>query len=263
MRNADFPFSRVVLPLIATALLIVIWHYSAVLFDVPAYLIPGPLDVAMALKAGLIDGTLWPHIWATLSAFVLGYLTGCAAAFVSAAIISESSLLEKALYPIIVAFQAVPKVALAPVIIVWFGFGIESKVVLVALICFFPAFLNTLLGLNSYSRNLGDLYRVFGANRLQIFMSVKLPAAAPVIFAGLEISVVLALLGVVMSELVASRAGLGHVIQSSGMDFNISMMFACVIVLAVMGVLASQVVVLVRRWVVFWERLGRGRYTRG
>jgi NitT/TauT family transport system permease protein len=245
---------RILLPVLSTVILIVVWNYATQWFDVPSYLIPSPWSVLLALKSGLVDGVLWPHIWATTKALVLGYLLGCAAALVTAAVIAESRILEEATYPLIVAFQSVPKVALAPVLIVWFGFELESKVVMVALICFFPAFLNALIGLKSFDPNLVDLYRAFGASRLQIFLSVKVPSATGAIFAGLEISIVLALLGVVVSELVAARLGLGHVIAASGVDFNVAMMFACVVILSAMGVIASQIILAIHRRVAFWER---------
>lgn len=245
---------RIGLPVLTTAILIAVWNYATKWFDVPEYLIPSPWSVMLALKSGLIDGVLWPDIWATTKALVLGYVLGCVCALASAAVISESKLLEEATYPLIVAFQAVPKLALAPVLIVWFGFEIESKVVMVALICFFPTFLNALTGLRSFDPNLVDLYRAFGANRLQIFLSVKVPSATNAVFAGLEISIVLALLGVVVSELVAARAGLGHVIAASGVNFNVAMMFACVVILSAMGVIGSQIIVFAHRRVAFWER---------
>jgi NitT/TauT family transport system permease protein len=248
---------RILLPLAATAAFIALWQVSTQWLGVPSYLIPSPYSVMMALRVGLIQGTLWPHIWATFSALSLGYVVGCAGALALAALMSEIPVIEQAFYPLIVAFQAVPKVAMAPVIIVWLGFGIESKVAMVALICFFPCFLNALLGLKSHNQNLVDLYRAFGANRGQIFCSVKLPSAAAAIFAGIEISVVLALLGVVMSELVASRAGLGHVIAAAGADFNVAMMFACIVILSVIGVIAAFLIATLRRKLVFWEGAGR------
>jgi NitT/TauT family transport system permease protein len=245
---------KVTLPVLTTLLLILGWQAAVDWLDIPSYLIPSPRAVLLSLDAGLIGGALWPHIWATTVALLLGYGTGCASALVFAALISESRLLELATYPLVVAFQAVPKVALAPILVVWFGFELESKVVMVALICFFPCFLNALVGFKSCSPDLIDLYRVFGASRAQIFFRVKLPSALGPIFAGLEISIVLALLGVVVSELVASRLGLGHVIGASGADFNVALMFACVIVLSVMGVLASAAIRLVHRRVAFWDR---------
>lgn len=241
-------------PLAVTALLIAAWHFSVVWFDVPAYLVPLPEAVLRALNTGLLGGLLWPDIWATLSALLFGYVTGCALALALATLVSESRMLERAFYPIIVAIQSVPKVALAPLITVWFGFELESKVVMVALICFFPTFVNTVIGLKSCNPNLVDLYRAFGASRMQILVGVKWPSALATVFAGLEISVVLALLGAVVAEFISSRAGLGHRIQASTVDLNVAVMFACVIILAVMGVVLTHLVRLVRRRVAFWER---------
>jgi NitT/TauT family transport system permease protein len=173
---------------------------------------------------------------------------------VLATAVSEYILVERAFYPLIVAFQSMPKVALAPIIIVWFGFEIESKIVMVALICFFPCFVNAVVGLKSCNPNLIDLYRAFGASRLQILFSVKWPSALSAVFAGLEISIVLALLGAVVAELVASRRGLGHVIEASTVDFNVAMMFACVIILAAIGVIGTQIITWLRRRIAFWDR---------
>jgi NitT/TauT family transport system permease protein len=248
---------RILPPLAVTALFIAAWHFGVAWFDVPAYLLPSPWAVLVALKAGLVDGVLWPHIWATVSALLLGYLVGCALALALATLVAEFTLVERAFYPLIVALQSVPKVALAPLIIVWFGFELESKVVMVALICFFPCFVNAVIGLKGCNPNLLDLYRAFGASRLQILFKVKWPSALTSIFAGLEISIVMALLGTVVAEFVSSREGLGHTIQASTVDLNVAMMFACVVILAAIGVTSTQLIALVRRKVAFWETQGR------
>jgi NitT/TauT family transport system permease protein len=252
----DRRIASILLPLVTVAILLIVWQYATVWFDVPAYLVPTPLAVLGALRHGLIDGVLWPDVWATTIAVVIGYVAGCASALVLAALVSESWILDRAIYPLVIAFQSVPKVALAPLIIVWFGFDLGSKVVMIALICFFPCFVNAVVGLRSYNPNLVDLYRGFSASRRQIFFAVKLPSAAGAIFAGLEISIVLALLGAVVAELVASRRGLGHVIESSAVDFNVAMMFACVVILSVIGVIGSQIVTTLHRRIAFWERRG-------
>ncbi len=244
---------NILLPLGVTALFIAAWHYSIIYFKVPNYLVPTPWAVLLSLKQGLIGGVLWPDIWATTSALVLGYVAGCSMALVLATLVSEFQLLNRAIYPLVVAFQSVPKVALAPLIIVWFGFELQSKVVMVALICFFPCFVNAVVGFRSCNPNLIDLYRAFGASRMQILFSVKWPSALSTIFAGLEISIVLALLGAVVAELVASRRGLGHVIEASTVDFNVAMIFACVIVLAAIGVISTQLIMWLRRRIAFWD----------
>jgi NitT/TauT family transport system permease protein len=243
----------VLIPSVTALLFLVVWQVGVGLLTVPSYLIPTPLAVLSMLYTGLFNGFLWPHIGATVSAILLGYAVGCVLAFIAAAAVSEFSLLERAFYPLIVAFQSVPKVALAPVIVVWFGFDLASKVVLIALICFFPCFVNTVVGLKSCPTDLIDLYRAFGANRAQIFWSIKVPSALTSIFAGLEISVVLALLGAVVAEFVSSRNGLGHVIQAASADFNVALMFASIVILSLIGVLSSQFIAGIRRRVAFWE----------
>jgi NitT/TauT family transport system permease protein len=180
-------------------------------------------------------------------------MAGCAAALCAAAIFSEFTLVEWMFYPLVAGIQSIPKVALAPILMVWFGFEIESKIILIGLICFFPTFVNAFAGFRSSNPNLIDLYRAFGAGRWQIFFAVKLPSAAGQIFAGLEISVVLALIGAVFAELLASRRGLGHVIAASAANFNVSMMFACAVLLALIGVGLTQIIGQARRRLAFWE----------
>lgn len=251
MRNRRI--ADVLLPAATAVLFLVVWQVGVRYLSVPSYLIPTPTAVVAMLWQGLAGGTLWPDIGATVGAIAIGYAVGCALAFVCAALVSEFALLDRAFYPLIVAFQSVPKVALAPVIVVWFGFDLASKVVLIALICFFPSFVNTVIGLKSCPPDLVDLYRAFGAHRGQIFWSIKLPSATTSIFAGLEISVVLALLGAVVAEFVSSRRGLGHVIQAASADFNVALMFASIVVLSVIGVASSQLIGMVRRRVAFWD----------
>lgn len=243
--------------LAAFAFLVVVWQYGTIHFDVPSYLIPKPSDIGQSLYKGLVGGMLWPHVWATMKGMFGGFLIGAPLGLLAAALLSEYRIAERAFYPLLVAFQSIPKVALAPVVIVWFGFGLESKVVLVALMCFFPSFINGFSGLRSFNRDLADMFRVFGASRLKIFRRVKLPAALPHMFAGFQISMVLAVLGTVLSEMIAAQRGLGHVIQSSSVNFDMPMMFACTVVLAVIGVSTTRLLMLAQARIVFWERGSR------
>jgi NitT/TauT family transport system permease protein len=250
--------AKVVLPFAAVFGLVLVWHFGVLLSEAPAYLVPTPVQVLAELNAGLVrDGTLWPHIWTTLVEIVSGYVFGCFIGLLFAALISESVVLEWAFYPLISGIQSIPKVALAPILMVWFGFEMESKIILVGLVCFFPTFVNAFAGFRGASGDLIDLYRAFGASRWRIFWSVKMPSAAGAIFSGLEISIVLALIGAVVAELLSSRSGLGHVIAASGANFNVAMMFACSLILACIGMLLTQIVRQARRRLAFWEgRIG-------
>lgn len=232
---------------------LILWDASIRIFKVPPYLVPSPMSVGAALIDGLFNGTFYPHIAATLYAVVVGYFLGCFLAIFIGALLAEVPIIERALMPYIVALQSTPKVALAPLIIVWFGFGIASKIVLVALICFFPVFVNTLVGIRSVNPDIVNLYRAFSATRWNILLNVKIPAAASSVFAGLQISVAMALIGAVVGEFIASKAGLGNLLQASSMTMDIATMFAVVIVLAAIGVAGNELLRYVHRKVVFWE----------
>jgi len=213
-----------------------------------------PWAVAKALWFGYAEGgALWPHFFETGMETLLGFLLGSAIALIVGAAVAEFRTLERFIYPYVVALQSMPKVALAPLLIVWCGFGLLSKVVLVALICFFPMFVNVVAGLHSSRAELIDLYTAFSASRWQVFLDVKLPSALPSIFAGLQISLVLALLGAVVGEFVASQKGLGSLIQAASLNFDVPVMFACMVTLAVMGATASALMRALQRHFLFWE----------
>lgn len=243
------------LPMGAIIILLIIWDRAVVLLEVPTYLLPRPKDVATALWNGyVLEQTYWKHLRTTLYEVVVGYGVGCTIALTAGAIVAESRWIERTLMPVIVAIQSIPKVALAPLLIVWFGFGVASKMVLVALICFFPVFINSFYGLRSANPDLLRLYRAFGAPRLHVFFHVKLPSAAGSIFAGLQIGVVLALIGAIVGEFVSAKEGLGYLIQSSTLSFDVATMFAAVVSLSAVGITASSIVRFIQAKVVFWEQ---------
>jgi NitT/TauT family transport system permease protein len=140
--------------------LIAAWYFYVVHFHVPSYLLPRPDVVLMSAVQAFTEGYIWPHLWFTTQSTVIGYVVGCAIGVVLGGVLAEFQTLERALYPFIVVFQSMPKVALAPLLIVWFGFGLESKIVLVALICFFPVFINTFVGVRQADSDLVDVLRV-------------------------------------------------------------------------------------------------------
>lgn len=244
----------ILFPAVTAVAILALWSFATAYLNVPNYIMPTPRAVLAALKIGYIDGVLWKHLAFTLQATLIGYLTGCLVGLIVGTLVAESRTFDQFIYPYIVALQSMPKVALAPLIIVWFGFGMELKVVIVALVCFFPVLINTIVGIRQTDKNLIDLYRAFSASRWMIFRQVKLPAAAGHIFAGLEISVVLGLIGAVVAEFIASQRGLGNVIQSASVSLDVATMFAALISLALLGICGSQIVRFLHRTVVFWDR---------
>jgi len=245
----------IALGLSSLTVLLVLWHVAVVGLEVPSYLLPKPADVGVAMWSGyVVQGTYWKHLGTTVYEMVVGYAIGCSVAFVVGAMVAEWRLLERLVMPYVVALQSMPKVALAPLLIVWFGFGVASKVVLVALICFFPVFINCFYGFRSANPDLLRLYRSLRASRLHVFLHLKLPSAAGPVFAGLQIAVVLALIGAVVGEFVSSKQGLGYLIQSSTLSFDVATMFAAILSLSLIGILASTLVRMLHSRLVFWER---------
>lgn len=247
-------------PLITALVLVSAWHLSVSLGGIPSYILPEPGAVGSALWHGLVvKGSYWPHVGFTVKSVIVGYAIGCAAAIFLGVLLSESRTAEMFLFPYVIAMQSVPKIALAPLIIVWFGYDLMSKVVMVALICFFPIFVNTMVGVRSADRDLVDLYRSFSAGRLSILWNVKLPSAVGHIFAGLQIAQVLALIGAIVAEFSGSRMGLGYLIQSATVNLDVAMVFAIVMILAAIGISGTQLIRFAHRHLVFWEKVAAER----
>jgi len=244
----------VVFPLVAFVVLIVLWDAAISFFKVPNFILPRPQAVLQALDRGYVQGLFWPHFLFTLQSMVAGYLLGCSLAFALGCLFAESRTVERTLFPFVVALQSMPKVALAPLIIVWFGFGIESKIVMVALVCFFPMFINTAVGLKQTPPALLDLMSAFSASRWNVLLRIKIPSAAGHIFAGLQIAIVLGLIGAVVAEFVSSTKGLGHLINASAVNLETNVMFAALVSLAALGVAGSMVVRFLHAKIVFWDK---------
>jgi NitT/TauT family transport system permease protein len=246
--------TSILYPLVTFAVLLALWEGAVTAFEVPSYLFPRIVPVLNELYDGYVGGAMLPHLVYTLQSTVYGYIIGCGSAILLGAALAESRTAEKFLFPFVVALQSTPKVAVAPLIIIWAGYGLASKVIMVAMICFFPLFVNTVTGIRQTDPAMINMMRAFSAPNWLIFFRVKLFAAAGHIFAGLQIAVVLALIGAVVSEFVASSEGLGFLIQSAMANFNTSTMFASIISLIGLGLIGTSLVRFAHRRVVFWDR---------
>lgn len=216
--------------------------------------LPSPHDVAGALHAGLIAGTLHAHILATGKAAMLGLTIGVSLGVAAGALVVLVPLLEMFVLPVVTAMQSIPKVALAPLVVAYLGFGIASKVFTAAMLTFFPAFLAAVAGLRAVDAAHLDLYRACAASPLHTLWNLRIPAAAPYLFAALQVAVVFSLIGVVVSEFIAATEGLGYVIKARSLELDVSMMFAAILVLCAIGVAAGLAVQLLQRRLVFWRR---------
>ena len=245
---------RVAAPFITVAVVLAAWLLATRVFGAPAILLPDPVVTLQNFWAAMRAGELPGDALATVSAAALGYAIGSGIAFFLAAAMALSRPVERLLLVPVMAFQSIPKVALAPLLYLWIGFGMRSSVALVALACIYPVFVNSFTGFRSVDPNLVDLYRAAGAGPLQIFWAVRLPSAAPQVFVGLEISVVFALLAAVVMELVAGERGLGVRIQAASATLDMATVFGAVVLLAAIGITASAVLRTLRRKLIFWQR---------
>ena len=242
------------LRLLFIAGLIALWEGLVRALDVPAYMVPAPSAVGMAFYRGVASGLYQEHIGITMTETLLGFAVGTVLALTLGTAIALSRRFDYFLSPIIVMFQAMPKVALAPLIIVWFGLGLSSKVVNAALVCFFPLMINTIVGLRSAEEDRVSLMRSLSATPLQIFVMLRLPNAMPYIFAGLEIAMIFALIGAIVGEFVGAQAGLGMLIQSMNFSMDVAGQFSVLFILSLIGLSLNAIVLAIRRKVVFWDR---------
>jgi NitT/TauT family transport system permease protein len=234
--------------------LLAAWEGAVDALRLPSYILPAPSAVALALWHGVQRGIYPPHVMATLSAMLSGYAIGTVLGILLGAAIAEAKVLERLLLPYVVGLQSVPKIALAPLFVMWFGYGLSSKVVMVSLMCFFPLMVNTMTGLLSADRDRIDMLRAMTATPWQVFRFVKLPSAAGHIFAGLQVSVALALIATLVAEFVGSDYGLGNLIEASQAALDTAGMFAVLVILAAIGLVTTALVRWAHRRVVFWER---------
>lgn len=224
------------------------WEATCRLWGVSALVLPPPSAVLGALWSGLASGELLPHIWITCAAMLLGLAFGCVFGFLCGIALGENAALRQLLYPYIIASQVVPKLALVPLFIVWFGFGMTSTVAITALICFFPLLENTITGIHHIDPQKRELFRMLGATPLQTLLRLKIPSGLPVILAGLRVAVVLALVGAVVAEFIAGRAGLGAMIIASQGMMDSPQMFALLVVITVIGMAFYQVTLIIEWW---------------
>jgi NitT/TauT family transport system permease protein len=255
MSRAGHPALRVLLLVAFVAL----WEAAVRVFAIPIYVLPTPSGIALALYRGITSLVYVDNLWATLLETILGFAAGSALAFVLGTAIALSRRFEYYLYPFIIMFQSLPKVALAPLVVVWFGLGLTSKVVNAALIAFFPLMVNTIVGLRSADEDRIDLMRSLAATPVQIFWMLRLPGALPFLMAGLEVAMVFALIGAIVAEFVGAQHGLGMLIQNLNFNADVAGVFSILLILSFLGLILNQAILLVRRRVLFWDASEKAR----
>jgi NitT/TauT family transport system permease protein len=229
-----------------------LWQLAINVFNPPPYIIPSPTALGLALWSAATDINLWINISVTAEEVAIAFVV---AAFLAGAMglwVTESRIAERIILPYVIAIQAVPKVAIAPLIIIWFGFGIGSKIVIAAMLAFFPIFVNVVTGFKAIDQRQMMLMRSLCASRWQIFFKLRLMTACPYIFAGLQIAAVLASLGAIVGEFVGAKQGIGSMIIRSQTEMDVANVFVGVVALSLMVSVLHAAVKIVSKKVVFW-----------
>ena len=245
---------RVVVHLLTFAAVLAVWVVASNQGWVSERILPPPAEVLESWWNLASKGILADHLGVTLWEVFAGFVIGAAGGFIIAVVASFWADFRSVVWPYMVALQVTPRVAIAPLLFIWLGFGALPKIVLAATICFFPVLINSLTGLMLVDEEADQLFRSLGATRSQRFFRLALPGALPVIFAGLKTSISLALIGAIVGEFVSAQEGLGLLIQRFSFHLNTSAAYAVLLTLTVIGLVLYGLMELADRWIVYWNR---------
>jgi NitT/TauT family transport system permease protein len=241
------------LGLISILLGVIAWDLVVRVSDLPKFILPSPMDVWSRLLKSLADGSLLTHTGYTVVEILLGLFFGVCFATIIGYVLAKSRSLEKVLSPYLVASQAIPIVAVAPLLVLWFGSGITSKVLICALIVFFPVLVNTVVGVRAVQPALYDLMNSVRATRLQILLKLELPASLPVLLGGLRIGATLSVIGAIVGELVDAKNGLGFLLKVGDFQYDTPMVFVAVFMLVSLALILYGIVTLLERRFLKWQ----------
>lgn len=252
-------FNRSLAPAALFCGLIVAWIVAVSIFPIPSYILPSPREV---IEAAFGSEIAWKqHIWTTTLEIIGGFLLSAVAGILLGVAIAWSSLAERTLVPFLVFVNTLPKVAVAPLFLLWLGYGIFPNMVIAALIGFFPVVINTAAGLSQSPEEMLDLGQIFGASKARIFRKIRIPGALPYILSALKVSATTAVIGAIVGEFVASQRGLGYVIINAQMTLNTPVAFVALIWISIIGLAAYGAVSLGGRWLAPWAEGVSGNAT--
>ena len=241
-------------PFVLLTVIIALWQAICMVFDVPEFIFPTPLAIAGALAefTGPIAMAAWQTFWVTMVGFALSIVVGVLLGF----LVGSTRLAYAALFPLLVAFNAVPKAAVVPILVVWFGIGIGPGILTAFLISFFPIMVNMATGLATLEPELEDVLRVLGAKRRDVLMKVGLPRSMPYVFASLKVAITLAFVGTVLAEMTAGDSGIGYLMQSAGSQQRMALAFAGLVVIGAMAMAMYELFSYVEKHTTGWAHRG-------
>ncbi|MCJ2542879.1 ABC transporter permease [Thermostichus vulcanus] len=244
--------ASIILPAATIILSIVLWQVGVRLFNVPRFILPAPTEIIAAMNQW--SQVIMRHSLITVGSTVLAFTLALVGGVLLGSIIGSSRLAYLSLYPLLVGFNTIPKVALVPLLAIWFGLGLIPAVITAFLLAFFPIAVNVAVGLETVETEMRDVLRSLGASAWEIFIKVGLPHSMPYLFASLKVSISSAFVGSVISETVASNGGLGYLIVSASSSFDVPLAFAGLIALGIMGILLYTFFAALERYVLAWRQ---------
>lgn len=246
--------SKFAAPVAILFVILGIWETSVHIFNIPRYILPPPSKIVVTVFVE--HEQLLKHTLVTLEEMLLGFVLAVSIGIPLAVLMFEFPVLERAFYPYVIGSQTVPVFAIAPLLVLWFDFGIASKVIMAALIVFFAIVLNTLDGLKSTDPDTVNLFRILRATRWQILWKVRIPSALPFIFSGAKIGISISTIGAVIGEWVGAKAGLGYLMLYANAQLQVSLVFAAIFCLTLLGLSLFGLMTLLERYVMPWRHQG-------
>ena len=243
------------LPSILVMMALCAWEGAVRLLQIANWLLPPPSNILMELVES--RNLFLRHTWVTLKEVLLGFASALTLGIAVAMAISYSRVIERAAYPFVIASQTIPVIAIAPLLLIWIGYGIWPKIIVVVLVSFFPIVVNTVDGLKSADQDILNLMRTLGASKWQIFTKVQMPSSLPFLFSGIRVAITMSVIGAVIGEWVGASAGLGYLMTRSAPQFLTDRVFASIFILSVMGITLFSTVVLVERYAMPWHRMSK------
>jgi NitT/TauT family transport system permease protein len=241
--------------LISIGAVVSIWQVLVWIFKFPAFILPSPWEVVLRFGSAIADGALLRNTAYTLLEVILGLLIGCLLAITLGYFLGRSRFLERIISPILVASQAIPVVAVAPLLVIWFGPGLVSKILICALIVFFPVLVNTVVGIRAVSEHLRDLMKSFRATRIQVLRYLEVPGAMPIFLGGLRIGATLSVIGAVVGEFVGSDRGLGFLISIARGQYDTALVFVAILTLIILALALYGAVLLLEHYFLKWQKV--------
>ena len=244
--------SKYLYPFLTLILALCLWFILSTYY-LPEYFLPSPVKVARAIVVGFTNETLLLQTWITFQESIFGFLVTLFLSFGIGLLVFSFKPLKEATYPFLIAFQTTPLIAIAPILLIWFGFGLESKIIMASIVSFFPMVVAVITGFSSTKQDYMELFKAFKASKFQTFRKLTFPNSLPFIFAGMKVAIVVSIIGAIVGEFVGSTGGLGYYILVKEQVMAVPSVFGALIILMLLGILNFSIISVVERKVLFWK----------